>query len=100
MKIDIGIDADKRQEIASGLSRVLAVALHAIVRSTSCVLPAKALRPRRSRSVNREVHPKVRAATDALKALNTFSASNPEYEKTTALDALRQRGFARLDAQG
>lgn len=50
--------------------------------------------------MNREVHPKVRAATDALKALNTFSASNPEYEKTTALDALRQRGFARLDAQG
>ena len=39
-------------------------------------------------------------ATDASTALQAFIAARPEYEKTSALDALRQREFERLDAQG
>jgi len=39
-------------------------------------------------------------ATDALTALEEFIADHPDYEKTSALDALRQREFSRLDAQG
>ena len=39
-------------------------------------------------------------ATDASTALKTFISAHPEYERTSALDALRQREFGRLDAQG
>ena len=37
---------------------------------------------------------------DDSKAFKAFIAAHPEYEGTSALDALRQREFARLDAQG
>jgi selenocysteine lyase/cysteine desulfurase len=36
----------------------------------------------------------------ARRALAAFLAEHPEYEATSALDTLRQREFARLDAQG
>ena len=39
-------------------------------------------------------------ASDTSEAFGTFIAAHPEYEKTSALDALRQREFGRLDAQG
>jgi molybdenum cofactor sulfurtransferase len=37
---------------------------------------------------------------DTDKALQVFLSDHPEYERTTGLDALRQREFARLDEQG
>lgn len=42
----------------------------------------------------------MRVAPDTSEAFGTFLDAHPEYEKTSALDALRQREFGRLDAQG
>ena len=38
-------------------------------------------------------------ATDVSKSFKAFITAHPEYKKTSALDTLRQREFARLDAQ-
>ncbi len=43
---------------------------------------------------------KIPIANDASKALKEFITAYPEYETTAALDALRDREFGRLDAQG
>jgi len=40
------------------------------------------------------------AVPDPAGAFRAFVATHPEYEQTSALDALRQREFGRLDAQG
>ena len=39
-------------------------------------------------------------APDKSEAFKAFIAAHPEYDETSALDALREREFARLDAQG
>jgi molybdenum cofactor sulfurtransferase len=39
-------------------------------------------------------------ATHAGPAFKAFLAAHPEYQRTSALDALREREFGRLDAQG
>ena len=40
------------------------------------------------------------APPDRSESLGAFLAAHPEYERTSALDVLRQREFGRLDAQG
>ncbi|MBP9945503.1 MAG: aminotransferase, partial [Vicinamibacteria bacterium] len=42
----------------------------------------------------------MKAASDSPEAFKAFLAAHPHYETTTALDALRQREFGRLDEQG
>lgn len=42
----------------------------------------------------------MKAASDSPEAFKAFLAAHPDYETTAALDALRQREFARLDEQG